>query len=534
MTKSYLDDLAPLKVDALFQRFTTACDDPEKTQAMVLNDILRRNADCLLGRRWDFSTLDGPDAFRRRVPLTDWQDYEALSAATGQGNFDQMFVGKPVHFLATSGTTAALKLYPESREGELAKRLTSTLRRYLSRDLEKLLTHGKLLVLFNPVALGNTPCGLKIGAASGLAMEDSLYATMLPFPKKLLECRDPDFQIDAIMRFSAAANVVAFGANNIDRFTMLFERARARAATIIREVEAGTLELAIPDEPGLREAVAAALKPDPARAAELRDVFERTGDFLPAGYWPNLKAVSCWLGGSVGRGVGRIRPYLPDGVVFKDAGYGASEGKFNVPVAFDTAAGALALWGAFYEFLPDDGGEPVPAQAVRDGEVYELIVTTHSGLYRYRMHDRVRVVGFTGRTPNIVFESKSSDYANVAGEKSHAGLLVAVVEELLRKASTMPTHWAVYPDGERKEYVLCLESADPPSGLDKQFDEALRARSVVYAAFRDQGLIAPPVIAQMKPGWKESLLRGKDVERSKLPVVLRQPPEDYLMENFRP
>ncbi len=527
-----LDKLSSLDRESLYREFQKACEDPTATQSAVLTDILERNKTCELGRRRRFEDMiqenDPVESFRRNVPLTEWTDYETLASRTADGEFDLMFSGKPVHFVATTGTTAAMKLLPESSEGALAKQITVDLRRRLNRRMEAYLQGGKLLALFNPTPLGTTACGIPIGSASALTMENSATVSLLPFPKQILECLDPEFQQDAVMRFAVAENVVAFGANNIDRFISLFERTRRRAETIIREIETGTLELTIPNEPGLRGAVEAALHPNPARAEELRTVLQTTGDFIPSGYWPNLKAVSCWLGGSVGGAVQRVRPYLGRDIVFKDAGYGASEGKFNIPVDFNTPVGTLALWGAFYEFLPEDGLEPLTADQVRDDTVYELVITTYSGLYRYRMHDRVRIAGFTGRTPNIVFESKAADYANVAGEKTYSAVLIDAVQKILDRNRLTVTHWGVFPDEATKEYVLCIEPTAPisdVSALIREFDNQLQESSLVYKVFREQELIRRPKIMLLRAGWKQSLLSGKDVERSKLPVVLSALPD---------
>lgn len=72
----------------------------------------------------------------------------------------------------------------------------------------------------------------------------------------------------------------------------------------------------------------------------------------------------------------------------------------------------------FYEFRPlREGADTLFLWEVEDGEAYELIITTYSGLYRYNMLDIVRIDGFTGNTPNIVFCGKSTEFVEVAGQK---------------------------------------------------------------------------------------------------------------------
>ena len=59
----------------------------------------------------------------------------------------------------------------------------------------------------------------------------------------------------------------------------------------------------------------------------------------------------------------------------------------------------------FFEFIPIElaDSEIVFADQVEVGKSYEVIITTVSGLYRYRLGDVVKVVGFYNSTPLIEF-----------------------------------------------------------------------------------------------------------------------------------
>jgi hypothetical protein len=43
-----------------------------------------------------------------------------------------------------------------------------------------------------------------------------------------------------------------------------------------------------------------------------------------------------------------------------------------------------------------------PLQAQKD-KIYEVVITNSSGLYRYRMGDMIRVVGFHNKAPIVEF-----------------------------------------------------------------------------------------------------------------------------------
>ncbi len=109
----------------------------------------------------------------------------------------------------------------------------------------------------------------------------------------------------------------------------------------------------------------------------------------------------------MGRYVEQAKSFFSGNVIFFDVGYGATEGKFNIPLAPDDPTGILTTYGAFYEFKPLDGDSFLLAHETKRDESYELFVTTYSGLYRYPMHDIVKVTDFEGTTPKIVFERKN-------------------------------------------------------------------------------------------------------------------------------
>jgi hypothetical protein len=106
-----------------------------------------------------------------------------------------------------------------------------------------------------------------------------------------------------------------------------------------------------------------------------------TGTLLPRDYWPNLHLMAFWLSASVGHYIKDVKPLIPAATVFFDAGYGSSEARINIPSQPEDPAGTLSIYTAFYEFIPEKGGSPLLAHQLRDGQSYEIIITTWSGPY---------------------------------------------------------------------------------------------------------------------------------------------------------
>lgn len=121
---------------------------------------------------------------------------------------------------------------------------------------------------------------------------------------------------------------------------------------------------------------------------------------------------SCWLSGSVGRDAYDVIQRMPKSMRFFDMGFGASEGKFNLPMKLGNPIGAAAIFSVFFEFIPLEGGDPCCIWEVENGKYYEMLVTTYSGLYRYNMLDVVRFDGVVGNTPKFVFVAKVPSVLN--------------------------------------------------------------------------------------------------------------------------
>lgn len=518
-------------------RFLGLCDYPAETQERVLLDIVRQNAECRFGRQHAFGEIRSVADFRARVPLSAWADYAAQIERLQHGESDLLFTGQTRHFALTSGTSGQEKLIPESAAGVLGNATTTRLRTTLIAALAPSIMQGRFLPLSNSAHLGVTAAGIQYGSASGLALATTPEAVRkrLAFPQDIYRIQDQATFDEVLLVFALGEDVRAIVANNAGRAEQLFNLAQQQAERLISDVERGELSVALDAE--TRRLLQEQLRPNPARAAFLRNLVA-TGHFTPRYYWPELAVFSCWLAGSVGRFAQSIRPWLPDSCRLFDWGYGASEGKFNVPIRPEQAAAPLALYGPFFEFLPLDGGEPLLAHELCDQTTYELVVTTGSGLYRYAIHDTVRVEGFTGKTPNIRFEMKSGDVANVAGEHLAGTVVTQAFEALPVAWKSAIRHYGLWPSEELRCYQLCVEMAGaerpPIERLQEAFERELVTGAVVYRTFRGQHLINPCQVIPMRPGWQARLYEksappGRSSAQVKLPVILREAPDPDMI-----
>jgi hypothetical protein len=531
--------------DADFMRLAmTGFSNPAQIQEQVLKQILNTSQETEIGKKYKFAEINSVEDFQKQIPITEWSDVEPYSERMANGETNLLFPGMAKQFVLTSGTTGdSSKMVPESERGSLAKQVVSRFRRMqLIRNLPQFDKTGYVLPLSNVSMQEPTKAGIPVGFASGIALKNSMgekQMLRMAFPMDVLLNKNTDTRDYLLLRFALQKqNVVMVVGNNAGRFSQLASIASLRAADIINDIENGTVQGATEIDPLVLEIINPQLAPDPERAAELRQILDRTGDLQPKDYWPNMQLMAFWLSASVGHYIKDVKPLVSEKAAFFDAGYGSSEVRINIPTQPNNAAGTLSIYTAFYEFLPENGGNPLSHQ-LEDGKLYELIVTTWSGLYRYNMKDMVKVEGFTGSTPNIVFAYKSGEILNIAEEKVPASLVANSIRQVAVSMGVDVVQIQVYPNQEDRTYYCYLEAtSDFDSGkLSELAHLQLSKNSFSFDVFSNQQkMIKPMQIVPMKTGWQQWLNADRiqkvgSATQVKLPVMVKEEAKKEWIKN---
>jgi len=175
--------------------------------------------------------------------------------------------------------------------------------------------------------------------------------------------------------------------------------------------------------------------------------------------------------------------------------YNASEGFFAIQDRNNAEDLLLMLdYGIFYEFIPMDkyglpNEEAIPLWEVELGKNYAIIITTNSGLWRYKIGDTLR---FTSISPyRIKVTGRTKHHINVFGEE----LIIENAEEALRitcaeTASELIDYTAgpIFMKGKEKgAHEWLMEFRTPPKdfeGFIDKFDSALKSLNSDYEAKR--------------------------------------------------
>jgi len=186
----------------------------------------------------------------------------------------------------------------------------------------------------------------------------------------------------------------------------------------------------------------------------------------------------------------------------------------------NSPAGILDVTTHYFEFIPKR--RPIVradgpcAHEVQEGGRYFILLTTSYGLYRYHIHDLVRVTGFHNRTPLIEFLSKGSHFSNLTGEKLSEYQVTHAMADVLAELSLTLNTYSVAPcwNDEQPYYGLFLERGDLPDAtvgdrLTTRLEKRLCETNVEYAAKRESLRLGPMRLEAVRNGfWAQWTANG--------------------------
>lgn len=533
----------------------------------TLRAILRRNAASELGRRAGFARLarstDLAADYARALPVADYAAFRSGFDRIAAGEQDVLFPGAPRMFVSTSGTTGDPKLFPVTRRQQNAALafialLTPAARAECVPGLGFRQPTATLMVASRPGR--QTAAGIPVGNPSGAGIRRilALAPPFWVFPAEVLTVQDVPaaLYLHALFALRAAdlGCIEAIYCSHIVSWLGLIER---RAAELVRDIADGTVSTAVALSAAERAALAPKLRPDPARARAVAAALAGGPDGVMTRLWPGLRVLSSVVSGAFAVSVPRLRALAGPGPALYTTCFGATEGMVGINLWADAPERyVMALGALHFEFLPVadlDAATPrtVGFAGVERGACYEVVITNHAGLYRYRLGDVVRVVDFAGETPVFEFDHRRGNVLDLVGEKTTEQHLRAAFARLARESlggESALADFAVWPEvgAVPYRYVAYVELAPGAPGADPaplavRLDELLTAENPAYATLaRVNGRLDPPELRFVAPGTFERLLGAlraatSDVNANqvKVPRLLRRPEHRALLEAGR-
>ena len=131
----------------------------------------------------------------------------------------------------------------------------------------------------------------------------------------------------------------------------------------------------------------------------------------------------------------------------------------------------------------------LPVEALREGDEYEVVVTTAGGLWRYRLGDRVCVTDWAEKTPSLRFLGRSGNVSDRFGEKLSEPFVAEALDKVF--GCETPRFAMLAPDEDHAgcRYTLYVEGMARAHWAES-LDHELR-RNPHYAYCRDIGQLIP-------------------------------------------
>lgn len=486
---------------------------PMEENEKLLKKILRDNADTEFGKQHGFSEIKTIEEYRKKVPISAYEDYAPFIERTKNGEKNLLTSSKILGYSRTSGSSGVPKYIPAT-SASIKAYVKYTWTRALALAVKELNRKGKKFkpgrgVFLSPATNEKLPNGMPCSniAEIGAMRYGFLYPFILTIPtRNLFDVHDGDY-IYNMYRFAlsdedATFIFSVFFSINVSQLAYL----QKNWQVIVDDIEKGTISDSIEMNPALRKVLAKKVRPMPERAAYLRKQFEQGFDStLLKRLWPNLTMISSIGNASFKPAADYVRGLAGD-VPFDFSIYGASEGLVAACYELENTNMQLLTDSCFYEFIPagEENAEVLTLDQLEAGRQYEIMITTQAGLYRYHLKDVIEVKGFRNKTPLISFVYRKGQYFNIAGEKFSEEDARTSIEMFNKAHGISVNDWLFYQDDSvvPSRYALVVES-DEDIDWDACIDELegiMGQCNKRYPGQREKAFISRMIIQKQEPG----------------------------------
>jgi hypothetical protein len=436
-----------------YLRFRAALKRPRAVQESLLRWYLRSNARTSFGTKHRFGTIRSPREYQDRVPLSTFEDYGGAIERIAAGEQGVLSASPVQLFEPTSGSTHGAKLIPYTPQ------LQREIRRAVAPWIVDL-ARSEPRLLRGPAYWSISPeTDLPVSGRSTIPVGFQTDSAYLGgwfkglADRTLVSCNDlrrigdiEEFRRRTLLRLLAARDLRLISVWHPTFLTLLLDALVASWSPLLAALRRGLAGR------GAAQAIPACA----GRAGEL----ERADPQRPMTIWPGLRVISCWGDGQASS-LRELSERFP-GVLIQPKGLIATEAFVSLPFEQQHP---LAVRSHFFEFVEDDGAARFPWE-LRESGCYSVVVTTGGGLYRYRLRDRVRVIGFLDETPCIRLVGKEDGISDLYGEKLNDGFVAEILSRLLPELAPEARFALLAPEreGRTARYALFVES---PPGADR-------------------------------------------------------------------
>ncbi|KAM7492270.1 hypothetical protein LguiA_035191 [Lonicera macranthoides] len=484
-------------------------------QTQTLRRILELNCGAEYLKKWlgdiHFEDVDDDSIeslFTSLVPLASHSDLEPYIQRIADGDTSPLLTQHPITTLSlSSGTTEGRQKYVPftCHSSKTTLQIFSIAAAYRSRDYP-IREGGRILEFIYGSKRIKTKGGLTVGTATTHYFASEEFKIKQENTKSFT-CSPEEVILSGDYKCSTYCHLLLglFFSNQVEFITSTFAYGIVQAfrsfeelyKDLCNDIKNGTLSTSIIVSPKVRFSVLEILSPNPCLASKIEAICEELKEkewfgVIPK-LWPNAKYVYSIMTGSMQHYLKKLRHYAGE-LALVSADYGSTESWIGVNVdptspPEDVTFTVIPNF-SYFEFIPlyrhnqdftsaaaaDDDfmeGEPLPLSKVEVGQQYEIVLTTFTGLYRYRLGDVVEVASFHKGTPKLNFICRRKLILTVNIDKNTEKDLQLVVEkgsQILMSQSraelvdftshahveAQPGHYIIYWEikGEVEEHVF--------------------------------------------------------------------------------
>ncbi|KAI3686244.1 hypothetical protein L1987_79918 [Smallanthus sonchifolius] len=452
---------------------------PDQVQQRILTEILTQNATVEYLQRHGLSGQTDRQTFKKLIPVVAYEDLHNDITRIANGDKSPILSSHPIsEFLTSSGTSGGERKLMPTIDEELGRRslLYSLLMPVMSQFVPGL-DKGKGMYFLFIKSESKTPGGLLARPVLTSYYKSSHFKerpydpyTNYTSPNETILCPDSYQSMYSQMLCGLCLNkeVLRVGAVFASGFIRAIRFLEKHWSLLTHDIRTGSLNSVITDTL-VRESVMKILKPDPNLADFIElECSRKSWQGIITRLWPNTKYVDVIVTGSMAQYIPTL-DYYSNGLPLVCTMYASSECYFGVnlnPLCNPSEVSyTLIPTMAYFEFLPvhrnvgvvgtdttkceKESQQLVDLADVKLGQEYELVVTTYAGLYRYRVGDVLKVVGFKNKAPQFSFICRKNVALSIDSDKTDEVELHKAVENAVNHLipfSATLTEYTSYAD----------------------------------------------------------------------------------------
>lgn len=465
-------------------KFNRDTKDSFKINDGVLKKILQKNANSQIGREYNFNLIKTVEEFKREFPLTEYKFYEEYIERMCQGEENVLVSEKIEYFGHTSGTTGKQKLIPVTKTSRqvASKYMAFLINKFAYNKFKSKWNYGKGLLISDIVMTTYTEGGVPICSATSGGMKSikPLLSYLYTSPIEVMEIKDKEVALYLHLLFALEErNLLYISGVFISNILDLFRTLEKNYELLIRDIRKGSINRKFNIDEEKRKKIKGYIEPNPRVADELEQEFKKGFKGIAKRIWPRLAYIATVTGANFSIYDNKVKYYTGDLDIYSPV-YAATEATIGINPYINKIKYVIIPDTVFYEFIPIDNIEcenpdTLNINQLNIGDIYEIVVTNYSGLYRYMIGDVVRVVDFYNNSPCIEFLYRKNQVLNMVSEKTTESHLTNAIRNSIYKLNIDVVDYTTIPDNSITpgRYVFYMELHRNMGVKIQEFEETL-------------------------------------------------------------